>query len=199
MPDMGEIVLVRHGQTEWSATGRHTSVTDLPLTPEGERQARALGEALRGRSFVAVPKLVEVLSSPRQRALRTAELAGLTVTQVDEDLAEWHYGEYEGITSKEIRAVRPDWELWRAGCPGGETPEQVGARIDRVLARVHELLPRGDVALVGHGHSLRVVGARWVGLPVAAGGLLALDTASLSTLGYEHERPVLRSWNLQLT
>ncbi len=186
-------MLIRHGQTEWSAAGRHTSVTDLPLTPEGERQAGALGQVLAQRKFVAV------ISSPRQRAWRTADLAGLAVTEVDEDLAEWHYGEYEGITSKQIRAQRPGWDLWRDGCPGGETPEQVGARIDRVLARVRELLPLGDVALVGHGHSLRVVGARWVALPVAAGGLLALDTASLSTLGYEHERPVLRSWNLQLT
>jgi broad specificity phosphatase PhoE len=190
---VGEIVLIRHGQTEWSAAGRHTSVTDLPLTTAGERQARALGQALAERHFVAV------LSSPRQRAWRTAELAGLAVTEVNDDLAEWHYGEYEGITTKQIRAERPDWSLWRDGCPGGETPEQVGARIDRVLARVHELLPPGDVALVGHGHSLRVAGARWVGLPVAAGGLLALDTASISTLGYEHERPVIRGWNGQVT
>jgi len=188
-----EIVLVRHGQTEWSATGRHTSVTDVCLTPEGERQARLLGQRLAGRRFVAV------LSSPRQRAWRTAGLAGLAVTEVDDDLAEWHYGGYEGITTKQIRADRPDWVLWRDGCPGGETPEQVGARIDRVLARVRELLPRGDVALVGHGHSLRVAGARWVGLPVAAGGLLALDTATLCTLGYEHERPVVRGWNVQVT
>ena len=190
---VGEIVLVRHGQTEWSAAGRHTSVTDLALTPEGERQARALGAALARRRFVAA------LSSPRQRALRTAELAGLTVTAIDEDLAEWHYGAYEGITTREIRATRPDWDLWRDGCPGGETPEQVGARIDRVLARVRPLLTQGDVALVGHGHSLRVAGARWVGLPVAAGGLLALDTATLSTLGYEHERQVIRGWNAQVT
>lgn len=186
---MNEIILVRHGQTEWSAAGRHTSVTDLPLTPEGQRQARGLA----GR------KLVAVLSSPRQRALRTAELASLTVTAVDEDLAEWHYGEYEGITTRQIRAARPDWDLWRDGCPGGETPEQVGARIDRVLARARELLSQGDVALVGHGHSLRVAGARWVGWPVAAGGRLALDTATLSTLGYEHERPVIRRWNVQVT
>jgi probable phosphoglycerate mutase len=131
--------------------------------------------------------------------LRTAELAGRTVTAVDEDLAEWHYGEYEGITTKEIHATRADWELWRDGCPGGETPEQVGARIDGVLARIRELLPQGDVAVVGHGHALRVAGARWAGLPVAAGGRLALDTATLSTLGYEHERPVIRRWNVQVT
>jgi broad specificity phosphatase PhoE len=190
---VGGIVLVRHGATEWTVTRRHTSVTDIPLTPEGERQAGVLGQKLAGRRFVAV------LSSPRRRAWHTAELAGLTVTEVDDDLAEWNYGEYEGLTSKQIWADRPDWSLWRDGCPGGETPEQVGARLDRVLRRVRELLPQGDVALVGHGHSLRVAGARWVSLPVAAGGLLALDTASLSTLGYEHEQPVIRGWNRQLT
>jgi probable phosphoglycerate mutase len=190
---MGEVVLVRHGQTEWSAAGRHTSYTDLPLTDEGEEQSHRLGQALAGRRFAAV------LSSPRRRARDTAQLAGLSVTALDEELAEWNYGEYEGITTKEIRARRPDWDLWRDGCPGGESPEQVGARLDRVLARARELLPAGDVALVAHGHSLRVAGARWVGLPVTAGGLLALDTATLSTLGYEHERPVLRSWNLTVT
>lgn len=190
---MGEIVLVRHGQTEWSAAGRHTSRTDLPLTAAGEEQARAVGRALAGREFVAV------LSSPRQRALRTAELAGLTVTRVDDDLAEWDYGRYEGITTAEIRTTAPGWDLWRDGCPDGESPEHVGARVDRLLATVRPLLERGDVALVGHGHCLRVVGARWAGLPVAAGGALALDTATLSTLGYEHERPVIRMWNAQLT
>jgi probable phosphoglycerate mutase len=200
---VGEIILIRHGQTEWSAASRHTSTTDLPLTAEGERQAQALGQALAGGPDAADSpagrRFEAVLSSPRQRALRTAELAGLTVTAVDEDLAEWHYGGYEGITTKEIRATRPDWDLWRDGCPGGETPEQIGARIDRVLARARALLPRGDVALVGHGHALRVAGARWAGFPVAAGGRLALDTATISTLGYEHERPVIRSWNAQVT
>jgi len=190
---MAEIVLVRHGQTEWSATGRHTSYTDIPLTADGERQAQLLGKALAGRGFVAV------LSSPRRRARETAELAGLPVTETVDDLVEWDYGEYEGVTTKRIRAARPDWELWRDGCPAGERPDQVGARVDRVLDRVRPLLARGDVALVGHGHCLRVVGARWVGLPVAAGGLLALDTATLSTLGYEHERPVIRGWNAQVT
>ncbi|GAA4602863.1 putative phosphoglycerate mutase [Actinoplanes octamycinicus] len=185
---MTEIVLIRHGQTEWSANGRHTSFTDLELTGEGEAQARRAGERLGGRRFAAV------LSSPRRRALRTAELAGLTVTEVTEDLAEWNYGEYEGITTKEIRAGRPDWSLWAHGCPGGESPAEVGARLDRVLARAREL--DGDVALVGHGHSLRVAGARWVGLPPSAGGLLKLDTATLSTLGFEHAvDPVLTSWN----
>ncbi len=190
---MAEIVLVRHGQTEWSATGRHTSYTDLPLTPDGERQARSLAPVLVERDFAAV------LTSPRQRAVRTAALAGLTVTDVDENLVEWDYGEYEGITTKEIRAERPDWVLWRDGCPGGESPEQVGARLDRVLARARAALADGDVALVGHGHALRVVGARWIRLGVDAGGLLALDTGTLSSLGYEHERPVLRCWNARVS
>jgi broad specificity phosphatase PhoE len=189
MGGVAEIALIRHGQTEWSANGRHTSYTDLPLTPEGEHQAGTLGAALAGRRFAAV------ISSPRQRALRTADLAGLKVTDIDEDLVEWNYGEYEGIRTPEIRKTRPDWDLWRDGCPGGETPEQVGARLDRVLARARELLSEGDVALVGHGHALRVAGARWTGLPAAAGGLLALDTATLSILGYEHERQVIRHWN----
>jgi len=190
---VNEIVLVRHGQTEWSAAGRHTSVTDLPLTPEGQRQATQLRAALAKRNLVAI------LCSPRQRARRTAELAGLNVTRIDDDLVEWGYGAYEGITSAEIRRERPDWDLWRDGCPGGESPEQVRERVDRVLAAVRPLLARGDVALVGHGHCLRVVGARWAGLPVAAGGVLALDTGTLSGLGYEHERPVIRSWNAQVT
>ncbi|WIM99125.1 histidine phosphatase family protein [Actinoplanes oblitus] len=185
---MTEIVLVRHGQTEWSANGRHTSYTDLELTAEGEAQARRAGERLGGRRFAAV------LVSPRKRALRTAELAGLTVTEVTEDLAEWNYGEYEGITTTRIRAGRPDWSLWEHGCPGGESAEQVGARLDRVLARAREW--DGDVALVGHGHSLRVAGARWIGLPPSAGGLLRLDTATVSTLGFEHGAdPVLSTWN----
>ncbi|GAA2893689.1 phosphoglycerate mutase [Actinoplanes cyaneus] len=185
---MAEIVLIRHGQTEWSANGRHTSFTDLELTPEGEAQARRAGERLGGRTFAAV------ISSPRRRALRTAELAGLTVTEVTEDLAEWNYGEYEGITTKQIRVDRPDWSLWTDGCPGGESPEQVGERLDRVLARARSV--GGDVALVAHGHSLRVAGARWIGLPTSAGGLLKLDTATVSVLGFEHEvDPVLSAWN----
>ncbi|BCY07916.1 histidine phosphatase family protein [Actinoplanes sp. L3-i22] len=185
---MTEIVLIRHGQTEWSANGRHTSFTDLELTAEGEAQARRAGERLGGRKFAAV------LASPRKRALRTAELAGLTVTEVTEDLAEWNYGEYEGITTKQIRVDRPDWSLWADGCPGGESPEQIGARLDRVLDRARAV--GGDVALVGHGHSLRVTGARWIGLPPSAGGLLKLDTATVSVLGFEHEvDPVISAWN----
>jgi broad specificity phosphatase PhoE len=187
---MGEIVLIRHGQTEWSANGRHTSYTDLDLTETGEQQAREAGGRLGGRSFVAV------LSSPRTRARRTAELAGLTVTEVTEDLAEWNYGEYEGITTAEIRKTRPGWSLWTDGCPDGETPEQVGARLDRVLAHARTFLDAGDVALVGHGHSLRVCGARWTGLPAKDGGLLKLDTGTLSTLGFEHgDDQVIDTWN----
>jgi probable phosphoglycerate mutase len=187
---MGDLVLVRHGETEWSAAGRHTSYTDLPLTARGEEQARALGVALAGRRFGAV------LASPRQRALRTAELAGLPVTATDEDLAEWNYGQYEGRTTAQIRAERPGWDLWVDGCPGGESPAEVGGRLDRVLARVRPLLASGEVAVVGHGHSLRVLAARWIGQPPATGALLRLDTATLSTLGHEHDRPVILRWNV---
>ncbi|MEQ4303470.1 histidine phosphatase family protein [Plantactinospora sp. B6F1] len=186
---MAEIVLIRHGETSWSASHRHTSYTDLELTPDGERQAREVAVELDGRAFSAV------LSSPRRRALRTAELTGLRVTEVDEDLGEWNYGQYEGLTTTEIRRDHPDWVLWTDGCPGGESPEQVGARLDRVLARATALLDTGDVALVAHGHSLRVAGARWIGLPASGGGLLRLDTATVSVLGYEHGRPVILRWN----
>jgi probable phosphoglycerate mutase len=186
---VGEIVLVRHGQTEWSANGRHTSYTDLPLTVEGGRQARALRPVLARRSFAAV------LCSPRLRAQETAKLAGLEVAATVDDLTEWNYGDYEGLTTATIREQRPDWDLWRDGCPGGESPGQVSARLDRVLARAGELLDRGDVALVAHGHSLRVAGARWIGLAASAGALLMLDTGTLSCLGHEHARPAIRSWN----
>jgi len=186
---MGEIVLIRHGQTEWSANGRHTSYTDLDLTAAGEQQARDAGQRLGGRAFVAV------LSSPRKRALRTAELAGLAVTEVTEALAEWNYGEYEGVTSATIHQTRPGWSLWTDGAPGGETPEQVGARIDRVLAHARTFLDRGDVALIAHGHSLRVAGARWIGLPPSGGWRLKLGTATLSTLGFEHAGEVIDTWN----
>jgi broad specificity phosphatase PhoE len=182
-------VLVRHGQTEWSANGRHTSRTDLDLTEVGERQARAIRPALAQRTFVAV------LCSPRRRALRTAELAGLEVSKVDDELVEWDYGDYEGLTSPQIREARPGWYLWTDGCPGGESPEQAGARIDRVLDRVRPLLVDGDVALVSHGHALRVVGARWIEEPVAFGGRLTLDTGTLSELGFEHQRESVEYWN----
>ncbi|MEU4217793.1 histidine phosphatase family protein [Actinoplanes sp. NPDC026623] len=186
---MGEIVLIRHGQTEWSAAGRHTSYTDLELTGDGERQARAAGERLAGRRFAAV------ISSPRRRALRTAELAGLTVTETTEDLAEWNYGEYEGITTAVIHETRPGWSLWTDGAPGGESPPDVAARVDRVLGRARSFLDDGDVALIAHGHSLRVTGARWIGLPASGGGLLKLGTATLSTLGFEHGNQVIDAWN----
>jgi broad specificity phosphatase PhoE len=187
---MGELILVRHGETEWSATRRHTSYTDLDLTPEGERQARALGDALAGRSFK------EILSSPRLRARRTAELAGLAVTAIDEDLVEWDYGEYEGITTAEIRQRRPDWSLWTDGAPGGESPEQVGARLDPVLARLRAALSTEDILVVGHGHALRVLAARWIGLAPSGGALLTLDSGTVSTLGFEHDLPVVVRWNV---
>ncbi|MET7471592.1 histidine phosphatase family protein [Micromonospora sp. NPDC005686] len=187
---MNEILLIRHGETAWSAAHRHTSYTDLELTPDGERQAAALAPLLAGRRFA------RVLSSPRRRATRTAELAGLTVDAIEPDLAEWNYGEYEGRTTADIQRERPDWSIWTDGGPGGESPHQVGDRLDRVLGRVTALLEQGDVALVGHGHSLRVLGARWIGLPPSAGALLRLDTATLSVLGHEHGRRVVRRWNL---
>jgi broad specificity phosphatase PhoE len=186
---VGDLILLRHGQTEWSRDGRHTSVTDLPLTAEGEVQAASAKPAL------STVEVAAVLSSPRRRARHTAELAGLTVSALDDDLVEWDYGDYEGLTTAQIRERRPGWDLWRDGCPGGESPEQVGARLDRVLRRARALAEGGDVVLAAHGHCLRVAGARWVGLPPGAGALLRLDTARLSTLGYEHGRPVLLAWN----
>ena len=186
---MAEIVLIRHGQTEWSANGRHTSYTDLDLTGEGERQAREVGRRLAGRTFSAV------LSSPRKRALRTAELAGIAVTETTEDLAEWNYGHYEGITTATIRETEPTWSLWTGGAPGGESPEQIAARLDRILERARGFLDHGDVALIGHGHALRVAGARWIGLPASGGGRLKLATATISTLGFEHGKPAIASWN----
>jgi probable phosphoglycerate mutase len=186
---VGEIVLIRHGATEWSKSGRHTSYTDLDLTPDGAAQAQALPLALAGWNFIAV------VSSPRKRALRTAELAGLRVTQVDDDLGEWDYGQYEGRTTPEIRQTRPDWYLWRDGCPGGESAGEVGERLDRVLAATRILLDAGDVALIGHGHSLRVAGAGWVALPPASGGLFRLATGTISVLGHEHGNQVIQRWN----
>jgi broad specificity phosphatase PhoE len=182
------IVLVRHGETEWSASGRHTSRTDVPLTAAGRAAARKLGEKLAGREFALV------LTSPRSRARDTAAAAGLgDRAQVEADLAEWDYGGYEGLTTDEIRVDRPGWLLWDDGVPGGETAAQVGARADRVIARA--LAADGDVALFAHGHILRVIGARWLDLPPERGGSLALSTASLSELGFEHENRVLWRWN----
>jgi broad specificity phosphatase PhoE len=183
-----EIVLARHGETEWSRDGRHTGRTDVPLTDNGRRQAGLLGGSLREWSFG------RVLSSPLERALETCRLAGLgDSVETTDDLLEWDYGEYEGITTPQIRESRPDWYLWRDGCPGGERPGDVGARADRVLAAIAD--SERDVALFAHGHVLRVIAARWIGLGPEAGALLALSTATLSVLGSERETRVLRRWN----
>lgn len=193
---MTELTLIRHGETEWSASGQHTGVTDIPLTPAGEQQVSRLRPLLDGRRFALV------LTSPMVRARRTAELLGLTDLEVDPDLAEWDYGGYEGRTTDEISAElgRP-WRIWTdpvpAGATPGETIEQVAQRAERVLAKVGPVLAQGlDVALVGHGHDLRVLAARWLGLDPHAGALLALSAGSLSGLGYEHDRPVIVYWSL---
>jgi len=181
-----EILLVRHGATEWSANGRHTGRTDLPLTPDGEAAARALRDRLP-------PDADLVLASPRRRATETCRLAGLGEVQIDDDLQEWDYGDYEGLTTPEIRADRPGWNLWRDGCPNGETAADVAARADRVVARLRAV--DGVAVVFAHGHVLRVLGARWAGLAPEAGAVLALDPATLSTLGWEREQRVIRRWN----
>jgi broad specificity phosphatase PhoE len=183
-----EIVLARHGETEWSRDGRHTGRTDIPLTEVGRHQAQLLRGALAEWTFSLV------LSSPMQRALETCRLAGLAdAAEVTGDLLEWDYGDYEGITTAEIRGERPDWSLWRDGCPGGEDAAAVGARVDRVIARTDGL--EGGVALFAHGHVLRVLTARWLGLGPEAGALFALGTGTLSVVGYERETRVIRRWN----
>lgn len=187
---MAEIFLVRHGQTEWSREGRHTSFSDIDLTDVGAQQAERLRPLLDGRQYRAV------LSSPRTRALKTAKLAGLPNATIDEDLAEWNYGDYEGVTTAAIREKRPGWTIWRDGAPGGESPEEIGARMHRVLERADDMLTGGDVVLVGHGHALRVAAAHWIGLGTAGGALLWLDTATVSALGYEREQRVVRRWNV---
>jgi broad specificity phosphatase PhoE len=182
------IVLVRHGATEWSAARKHTGRTDVPLSETGRRDAERLPERLAGYEFTVV------LSSPLARARETAELAGFADrVQVDDDLREFDYGEYEGRTTTEIREERPGWSVWRDGSPGGERPDDVGDRADRVIDRLLEA--GGDVAVFAHGHLLRVLGARWVELPAAYGGHLALDTGALSELGYERERRAIWLWN----
>lgn len=184
------IYLARHGETAWSLSGQHTGLTDLPLTDRGKRNARRLAERLKGMSFD------KVFSSPLQRAIRTCELAGFgDRAEVDRDLLEWNYGEYEGRRTAEIHAERPDWELFRDGCPGGETPQQIGARADRVVKRIREI--QGKVLIFSSGHILRVLSARWLGLEPAGGKYLLLSTASLSALGYEHNlsQPVIQLWN----
>jgi len=190
MSEIPVIYLARHGETVWSVTGQHTGVTDLPLTDRGERNAVRLGERLRGLVFT------KVFTSPLRRAARTCELAGFgAVANVDRDLMEWNYGDYEGLRTVEIRAKRPDWHLFRDGCPNGESPVQIGARADRVVSRVRAI--KGDVLLFSSGHFLRVFAARWLGLEPAVGKFLMLDTASLSALSYEHDlsEPAIRFWN----
>jgi broad specificity phosphatase PhoE len=200
----GEVVLLRHGATEWSTEGKHTGRTDVALSADGEQQAEAVKPALATRNFA------QVLSSPLVRALRTAELAGLHNIEIDPNLQEWDYGRYEGLTTADICERQPGWSLWREGVRGdeavddgpgaeqpgaGESVADVGARADAVIARVVPTLEAGDVLLVSHGHYLRVLAARWLGLPPTDGGLLALDTASLSVLGFEHGNRVVRHWN----
>jgi broad specificity phosphatase PhoE len=183
-----EVVLVRHGETEWTRTRRHTGRTDIPLTEEGRRQARLVGEALRGRSFGLV------LTSPLRRARETCELAGFgEQAQIREELAEWDYGEYDGRTTAEIRAERPGWSLWRDGVPGGEAAADVGRRAARVIEALRAA--ESDALLFGHGHQLRVLAARWLGLEPADGRLFYLSTSTISILGYERENAVLRRWN----
>lgn len=185
------IYLARHGETAWSLSGQHTGLTDLPLTERGEHNARQLGERLKGLT------VARVFTSPLQRAVRTCELAGFgTVAEVDRDLLEWNYGEYEGRRTAEILAERPGWQLFRDGCPGGESPDQIGARADRVVSRLRAI--HGNVLLFSSGHFLRVLTARWLGLEPAGGRYFLLSTASLGTLAHEHSNPsepVIRLWN----
>ncbi|MFF7548710.1 histidine phosphatase family protein [Streptomyces canus] len=195
---MGDLLLVRHGETEWSVSGQHTSWTDLPLTQHGEQQAKSLAPLLSGRTFSLA------LTSPLGRAIRTAELAGITGASTDPDLHEWDYGAYEGVTTVEIHRTRPDWYLWTDGVPPGpqghpgESPEDVGRRADLVLARVDAALSEGDVVLVAHAHFLRVLTARRLGLAPAEGRLFQLATGTVSRLSTEHDRPVLAEWNTRV-
>ena len=185
------VYLARHGETAWTISRQHTGLTDLPLTERGERTARRLGERLKGLTFA------NVLTSPLQRAARTCELAGFkAVAEIEKDLVEWDYGQYEGRRTEEIRAERPDWELFRDGCPGGESPQQVSVRADRVVKRVRAV--SGNVLVFTSGHFMRVLATRWLGLePSVNCRFFMLSTASLSALGYEHDvaRPVIRLWN----
>lgn len=193
--DDGQLILVRHGQTPWSRSGRHTGVTDLALTSQGEAQARRVGEALRGRRFGMV------LSSPLSRALRTAQLAGFgDDVQLDENLAEWDYGAYEGLTSAQITAERGAWDLWSDGVPAGNTPGETGAAVQRRVLRVIERampeLDRGnDVLLFAHAHVLRALTVTWMRLPIVDGRTITLSPATVSVLGFEHDRPVIVRWN----
>ena len=192
--DMSEplptIYLARHGETAWSISGQHTGRTDIPLTERGERNAQRLGDRLRGLSFA------RVFTSPLQRARRTCELAGFgSVAQVDPDLLEWNYGDYEGKTTAQIHAINPGWNLFRDGCPGGEVPFEIGGRADRVIRKLRA--ERDDVLLFSSGHFLRVLAARWLGLDAASARFFLLATASLSALSYEHDlsAPAIRFWD----
>jgi probable phosphoglycerate mutase len=186
-----KVYLLRHGETEWSLNGRHTGVTDIPLTENGRMAARLLKPILANVTFTLV------LTSPLQRARETCELAGLgQFANVEPDLIEWNYGEYEGLTTEQIRSTRPGWSVFRDGCPGGESPEQVGARADRVITKVHAAA--GNVALFGHGHFTRVLAARWINLSANYGENFLLDTATLNILGYYRESPAFMIWNAPL-
>jgi len=186
-----QVYLIRHGETEWSLSGQHTGITDIPLTENGRNVAKQLEPILAKENFTMI------LTSPLERARKTCELAGLGAhAEIDRDLMEWNYGEYEGLTPKQIDAQAPGWMLFRDGCPGGETPEQAGARVDRVIARVRAA--EGHVALFAHGHIFRVFAARWLGLPAMAGCHFLLDTATLSILSYYRNLPAIRRWNAML-
>ena len=185
------VCLIRHGETEWSLSGQHTGVTDIPLTEDGRKVAKLLGPVLAKETFALV------LTSPLERARKTCELAGLgDRAEIDRDLIEWDYGEYEGLTPKQIHARAPGWMLFKDGCPAGEAPEQVGARVDRVITKVRAL--EGHVALFAHGHISRVFAARWLGLPAAAGCHFLLDTATLNVLSYYRGIPAVKRWNVPI-
>jgi broad specificity phosphatase PhoE len=186
---MSSLWLIRHGETAWTVSGAHTGLTDLPLTPNGELQALAIRDRLRGRPFALV------LSSPLLRARETCRIAGYAESAgIDPDLIEWNYGAYEGLSTPEIQKNRPNWNLWKDGVPNGETVEEVGHRADRVIARA--LSAGGDVALFAHGHLLRILSSCWLGLPPDCGRLFALSTATISILGYERDTRVLSNWNV---
>jgi probable phosphoglycerate mutase len=186
-PRSPELWLVRHGETEWSRSGKHTSTTDLPLTDAGRRVAEGLRARLEAESFALV------LTSPRERARETARLCGYADAEIDDDLVEWDYGDLEGLTTEQIRQTEPGWTIWDGRVPGGEDAAQVAERLDRVIERCRTA--SGRVLLFGHGHSLRALAARWLGLPVADGRHLRLDTATISVLGWERDTPVVLRWN----
>ncbi len=187
----GEIWLIRHGETEWSRSGQHTGISDIPLTEAGEQAARTLQPLLSRTPFD------RVVSSPLQRARRTAILAGADDVEIDADMLEWDYGDYEGLTRVQVREERPDWTVWSAGAPGGESPEQVSSRVDRVIARYRD--DGGRILVFAHGHILRCLAVRWIDLAVQAGEHLPLDTASVSVLGFDRGLPVIVRWNCPAT